>query len=142
LVEHDITLLRDRLRGREVVDQATGQDIDELNVRVAHHEPARLAHGDGHLQPDLARAPGRQHDVFDTGHDVLHRLRAGRGQVPVVTVEPAGHCVAAEVHDAAAVPVERAENRVENDAEHRGQLLGSARRPVLGVHRLGERGEA
>ena len=52
--------------------------------------------------------------------------------MPVVTVEPAGDGVAAEVDDVAAETVELADEGLEDAVEVGGQLLGAALRAELG----------
>ena len=54
-VEHDLALLGVVLGLGQVVDQPAGQDVDELDVRVADHEPAGVADGDRDLHRELDR---------------------------------------------------------------------------------------
>ena len=129
------------LGGSEVVDQPPGEHVDQLDLRIADDEAARIAHGDGdlHREPDAGRA-GRDL-LADHLHRLLHRERAGGRARAVVAVEPARDRVAAEVDDVAAEAVELGDDGVEDEVEAGGQLLGAPLRPELGGERLRQRRE-
>ena len=141
-LEHDLALLREVLSRSEIVDQASSEDVDQLDVGVADDEPARFANGDRdlHREADLAAPGGRdQPGPFDGSQ---HREARRCGGQPVVAVDPAGDGVAREVDDVPAERVELGDDGVEDPAEVGCQLLGASLRTELGRERLGERCEA
>ena len=124
------------------IDDPTGEHVDELHRRIAHNEPPGGPHSDGHLepQPDLPAVRGPA--VTDPGDGLLHAERAAGGPQAVVGIEPAGHCVAAEVDRLPAVLLEHPQQSAENALQGRGELLRTALgAQLLGQH-LGEGGEA
>ena len=130
------------LRLREVVDQGARQDIDELDLGVAHHEPAGVTCGHRDLQGELDRRPGRRPDRPDAGHRVLHRQR-GRGRPQaVVAIEPAGDGIAGEVDDVATVAIELLDDGVEDAAQVGGEFLCAPLRAELVRERIGQWREA
>ncbi len=130
LLEDDLVAVREVLGGGQQVDQAPGEDVDPLHVRVADEEAPRRAdgHRDLHRQPHPGAA-GRDDLLQPLLHRLLHRQRAGGGARAVVAVDPAGDRVAAEVDDVAAVAVQVLDQRVEDAVEVGGQLLGAALGP-------------
>ena len=129
------------LGGRKVVDQAAGEDVDQLDPVVADDEPAGLADRDGDLGGEAHRRPAGGADLPDVGHRLLHGQTAGDGPQPVVAVQPARDGVAAEVDDVPAVRVQPGQQGLEDPAEDGAQLVRAAARAELGRQRLGERGE-
>ena len=130
-VQHDLALLGVVLGVRQVVDEGTGEDVDELDVGIPDDEAPRVADGHGDLEGELDRRAAGRGDQADPGHRLLHR-DGGRGRArAVVTVEPAGDGIAGEIDDVAAASVELLDDGVEDAAEVRGQLLGAALRPEL-----------
>ena len=71
-------------------------------------------------------------------HRLLHRERARRGARSVVAVQPARDRIAAEGDDVAAHAVELVDDRVEDEIQAGGQLLGAALRPELLGQGLGQ----
>ena len=142
LVEHHLAAPRVLLGGRQLVDQAPGQHVEQLQLGIADDEAAGRADRDGdlHRQAHLVAA-GRRHRP-DLGHHLLHGEAAGHGARPVVTVEPAGDGVAAEVDDLAAERVQAIDHGVEHAVEAGRQLLRPALGPELGRQRRRERREA
>ena len=136
LVQHDLSLLRLALGSGEVVDQASGEHVDQLDLGIADDEAARVAHGDGDLHREAHTGRAGRDLLADHLHRLLHRERAGGGARAVVAVEPARDRIAAEVDDVAAEAVELGDDGVEDEVEAGGQLLGAALRPELGGERL------
>ena len=122
----------------ELVDETSGENVDQLELGVADDEAPGCAHRNRHLhsEPHGGRR-GRDH-LTDPFHRLLHRQCAGRRARPVVAVEPARDRVAAEGDDVAAHAVELVDDRVEDEIQARGQLLGAALWPELLGQRLGQ----
>ncbi len=127
---------------RQIVHDAAGEHVDQLDVRITHHEPARTSdgHRDLHREPDLG-ASGRddQPRPLD-GLLHAHCRRAGPGAV--VTVDPARDRVAGEVDDVAVVGIELADDCVEHPADVGRELLRTTLGPELPGEGLGQGGEA
>ena len=141
-VEHDLALLRVELGGRKVVDELPGQHVDQLDVGVADDEALGRPDRDADLQREShARSGGGDH-LVQFRHRVLHREGAGDGARAVVTVEPAGDGVAAEVDDVPAVAVEFGNEGVEDPVQVRRQHFGAALRSEFVGQCLGQRREA
>ena len=141
LVQHDLSLLRMVLGGGEVVDQAPGEHVDQLDLRVADDEAARVADGDGDLHREADAGRAGRNLLADHLHRLLHRERAGGRARAVVAVEPARDRVAAEVDDVAAEAIELGDDGVKDEVEAGGQLFGAALRPELGGKCLRQRRE-
>ena len=140
--EDDLSRLGQLLDARELVDQPPGEDVDELDLRIADDEAPRLPDHDGDLHSQLHVRPARRGDVAFPGDRLLHGQAARDGAHAVVAVDPARDRVAAEVDDVAAVRVELRDDRVEDAVQVRGQLLGAALRAELGRQGFGQRRES
>ena len=126
----------------QVVHERARENVDQLDLRVADDEAPGAADRDGDLQRELDRGPAGGGDRADAGHRRLHREGRGDGTRPVVSVEPARDRVAGEVDDVPAAAVQLVDDRVEDAAEVRDQLLRAALRTELGGERLGQGREA
>ena len=141
-VQHHLAAAGQVLRLGQGVHQGARQHVDQLDVVDADDESPRPAHRDSDLETEAHDPSAWGGPLADCRHQVLHGQGARHGVRAVVTVDPGGHGVAAEVDDVAAVPVQLGEQRVDDRAERRGQLLGTALRTELGNECLGQRGEA
>ena len=130
------------LRLGQVVDEAAGQHVDELDVGIPDDEAARRPDSHGHLQRELDRRPARRPDRPDAGHRLLHRDGGCGRPRPVVAIDPAGDRVAREVDDLAAASIELLDDRMEDAADVRRQLLCAALCAELVGQRLGQWREA
>ena len=104
--ENHLARLRQLLHGGELVDEPAGEDVDELDLRVADHEAACGSDHDRDLHPQLNARPAGRDDLPDARDGLLHREGTRDGTRAVVAVQPARDRVAAEVDDVAAVAVE------------------------------------
>ena len=126
----------------ELVDQASREDVDALDLGVADEEPPGRADRDRDLQLDRhARAAGRD-ELPHAGDRLLHPERARGRMRAVVAVDPARHRVAAEVDDVSPVPVQLRDEHLEDEVEIRRQLLDATLPAELRDERLRERREA
>ena len=90
----------------QLVDEAPGEHVHQLDLGVADDEAPRRPDDDSDLDRQWQHGAGGGDDLADARHGVLHGERAGGGADAVVTVEPAGHGVATEVDDVTAEAVE------------------------------------
>ncbi len=141
-VEHDLGTLGQLFGRGERIDEPPPEDVDQLDVRVAHQESPGRPNGDGGLHREANACAGRRDHLADFAHLLLHRERAGGGARAVVAIDPAGDRIAAEVDDVAAETLESGDKRVEEPVEVGGQLLGAALRAELVRQRFGQRREA
>ncbi len=141
LVQDDLALLGMVLRLGEIVDEATREHVDQLDVRVAHEEAAGAAHRDGDLHREGDRGARRGDDRARAPDRVLHAEGRRAGERAVVAVEPAGDRVPREVDDIARVAVQLADDRGEDAAQRGRELLGAALGPQLRGEGLRERRE-
>ncbi len=141
LLQHDLVLAGLVLGGGKLVDEGSGENVDQLDLGVADDESSGRAHRDCDLEREPNGRRRRRDDLADRGHRLLHGQRARGSARPVVAVEPACDRVAAEVDDLAAEAVELGDDGVEDEIEAGGQLLGATLRPELVGERLRQRCE-
>ena len=110
----------------EDVHEASGEHVDQLDVRVAHHEAPGIAHRDRDLHRELDGVASGGGDRASPRDGILHRSGGGTGARAVVVIDPAGDRVAGEVDDVAVVRVELLDDRVEHAADVGRELLGAA----------------
>jgi len=142
LIQNHLSRHGAMLRGRKGVDQATGEHIDQLHIRIADDKPARRSHRDSGLHRERYARAARRDDVVQAAHRVLHREAAGGRTRAVVAIEPARDGVAAEIDDLTAEAMELLDQGMKNPVQMLRQLFGPAVRAKLGGQRLGQRGEA
>ena len=117
------------LRVREVVDEAPGEDVDELDLAASPTTKRRA--GPTAIATFIARrdrGARRACHRADPGHGRLHGQGAGGSAAPVVAIDPAGDRVTREVDDVAAEPVELAMTALMTSSSDRRQLLGATLR--------------
>ncbi len=105
LPNDDLTLVGQLLGAGDVVKGAPGQNIDQLDIRVADDEAPRRPGRHGNLDGQMDGGAGGRPDRGEREHGGLHGQGAGHAAPAVVGVEPAGDRVAGEAHDAAAIAV-------------------------------------
>ncbi len=141
-VEDDLALVGMVLGLGEVVDEVAGEDVDQLDRRVADDEPPSIADRNRDLDSEPDDRPVGRGDRADPVHGLLDPEGRGRRARAIVAVEPAGDRVAREVDDVATIRVDLGDDGVEDAIEVGGQLLGPALRAELVGEGLRQRSEA
>ena len=141
LADHDLARRGVALGCCQLVDQRSGEHVDQLDRGVAGDEAAGPADDDGHLERQMERSTGRADELARALHRLLHGEGARRPADAVVTVDPAGDGIAAEVDDDAAAGVQLGDQLLEDAVEPGRQLLRSTLRAELGDEHLGDRRE-
>ncbi len=138
LLEDDVALLGRVLGGGQIVDQAPGEDVDQLDLGIADHESPRTTDRDCHLHRQLHRCAARRDHGARPLDGLLHGDGRGARQGPVIAVDPTGDRVAGEVDDVAVELVELGDDGMEDPSDVDSQFLCAALRSQFPGQRLGQ----
>ena len=128
-VEDDLAGEADLLARTGAVDDGPGDDVEQLDLRVADDEPARLSGRERDLQARRGATRCVAHHPCGAIHRRLHLESAGDGRESMLLVEPARDRVARERHDASVVAVDGLRECVEDPVDPGRHALGALLRP-------------
>ena len=140
--QHDVALLGQVFGVGQLVDEAAGEHIHQLDRGVPDGEAPRISDGNSHLDGEHDLGAVRCADGTHRRHRALDRQSARGATSAIVAVEPAGDGIPAEVDDLAAIPIDVVDHRMEHAVQMGGQFLGASLRAQLVGEGLGERRES